>query len=133
MESRILNNFYMCKIKNIFISSINPSKATPPSKGKLSGSKICPAHLQHCRKRASQILTGPAYPSNRLFQLLPSGRQYHSFGVQTTGLRNSFIPLTVRPLNFLAQTTENNIHMCTLEIPHQLDHFIFVCFSSSFL
>lgn len=86
MDSRILNNFYMCKIKNILTSSINPGKAEPPSKGKLSGSKICPAHLQHYRKKASQILTDPAHPSNRLFQLLPSGRQYHSFGLQTTRL-----------------------------------------------
>lgn len=96
MDSRILNNFYMCKIKNILTISINPSKATPPSKGKLSGSKICPAHLQHCRKKASQILTDPAHPSNRLFQLLPSGRQYHSLRLQTTRFRNSFISLTVR-------------------------------------
>lgn len=126
MDFRILNNFHKCKIKNILTSSINPGKATPPSKGKLSGSKICPAHLQHCRRKASQILTDPAHPSNRLLQLLlPSSQQYHSFGLQTTRLRNSFIPLTVRLLNFLAQTTENNTHMCTSEIPHQLDQFIF--------
>lgn len=133
MDSRILNNFYMCKIKNILTSSTNPGKATPYLKGKLSGSKICPARFQQCRKKASQILTDPGHPSNRLFQLLPSGRQYHRFGVQTTRLRNSFIPLTVKLLNFLAQTTENNIPMCTSEIPHQLDQFIFVCLSSSFL
>ncbi len=49
--------------------------------------------------KATSIVKNPTHPSHRLFQLLPSGRQFWSIRAHSARLLNSFFPQAVRALN----------------------------------
>lgn len=98
-DSRILINFCRCTMESILTGCIKPGVAVaPPSTTRtaqhLNSSKLPPLeelYSKQCWKKAKRIIK---HPKHKLFCLLPTGRRY-----RTTGLRDSFIPQAIRPLN----------------------------------
>ena len=56
-------------------------------------------YRQRMANRASHIIDDSTHPAHNLFQLLPSGRRYRSFKVNTTRFRDSFYPRAVQILS----------------------------------
>ena len=91
MDSRILCNFYRCTIESILTGCITAwyGSCTALNRKTLQRVVKTAQHItrtelpsmedlytQRCRKKAYRILKDPHHPSNKLFSLLPSGRQY---------------------------------------------------------
>ncbi len=89
--------------------------------------------------KATSIVKDPTHPSHRLFQLLPSGRQFWSIRARSARLLNSFFPQAVRALNSNPPTPLWNLiqtyllkhgpsHPHTLQLYHITENNFFVQF-----
>ena len=56
-------------------------------------------YTRRCQRKALKIVKDSSHPSNRLFSLLPHGKQYRSAKSRTKRLLNSFYPQTIRLMN----------------------------------
>ena len=114
MDSRILCNFYRCTIESILTGCIYAWYGSCSALNRKTLQRVVKAahhitrtelpsmedlYTQRCRKNNNRIIKDPHHPSNKLFQLLPSGRRYRSIRSRTTRLRDSFIPRAIRLLN----------------------------------
>uniref|UniRef100_A0A669CDW9 Reverse transcriptase domain-containing protein n=1 Tax=Oreochromis niloticus TaxID=8128 RepID=A0A669CDW9_ORENI len=114
LPQELLIQFYTAVIESVLCSSITVwyGAATKQDRCRLqrtvrAAERIIDAplpsiqdlYLSRTRKRAGKIITDPSHPGHRLFELLPSGRQYGSLQTRTTRHRNSFFPLAISLLN----------------------------------
>jgi hypothetical protein len=114
MDPQILKMFYSCTIESILTGCITTWHGNcSASDRKALQRVVCTAqyitraklpdiqdlYTWQCQRKAQKLVKDSSNLSNRLFSLLPHGKQYGSAKSRTKRLLNSFYPQAIRLLN----------------------------------
>lgn len=113
-NSKILLNFYRCRIESLLVSSVTVWFRNITDKEKRALYKVVRSarrtvhrdlpvletlYKSRLLNRALQILNDPSHPGRDMFELLPSGRRYRSIGCRSARHARSFFPRAVASVN----------------------------------